>query len=864
MQVSRVQSSPLVYSAKSRVNMGTKSLAAPVKSPSMVHLAFTGGGKNLGQVASLTPENNGLGLPEAAQGGEGVVGKEIAASMRNEVYKTVKKADGTIENVNYDVRSFMPFWNYNNPEGGFKFLIHTKKDFPNGFNAMEHKTMPANKFYSAKPGETLEVVAKKLGLKPSELSYVIQSAPNGSAFDAPSNYCILEPTSVKGSISRMSDTVLGEMREVPYALMKISANNPEYNELKSFPNYFVYTQDLAKAAKPYSYDCWGNGSFDAEIVNSDEMRALVKILNSQMDTEEFGYYNPGNVLAHDRVSNTYANHVINASAAGDSSVDGVKIHIIDHNTGRNYQGTTSDPFQMLRVVADETDVEALRRLPEFEILKKAQMYGIDNLEKLSPREHQIAWSILEPALRGYRDGAGTYNILKTGISSAKQNPDNVSVGTVSYTFDSEMKSAETPDAAKFLSGDFASVETKSVGNGVTPASLKLDKQDANFGRGNNGLTREAVTGYTPFKYDGTNIKEVIAAKDKNAKWFSKLIWEAGEKGPDALKELFFNKGQIDGGHNVLGYISPIKDGEILVFGFGRPDEQKGFPMSTGGYLDFLKREDISADVKKKVKIVLGAGPWNKDASDYKAIVRDLNEIWALDGGAYKHNIMYIDGFTPNRLVGCAHYGIFTSRREMYGITPIECKAAGTPYGSTKTGGPVDYTNAKNGFLTNEAVELRPERYGLTWKNSEAEIDAARIARQNPQVGDIYASMIDQYTNHYDDYVAMSKKNIEEKVDWHENAEYNRGKSANRRYLEDILETDKPLESRNKNPMKRIMGKFGELKESAEEMIGVTAKSRSMKAIFMIVGGLAVASGTYFIWKNSKKLKAANKKLDNVA
>lgn len=63
----------------------------------------------------------------------------------------------------------------------------------------------------------------------------------------------------------------------------------------------------------------------------------------------------------------------------------------------------------------------------------------------------------------FRDGAGTYNILKAGISAAKLNPDNISVGTVSHTFDKEMKSPETPDAAKFLTDDFAGIETKSVG-----------------------------------------------------------------------------------------------------------------------------------------------------------------------------------------------------------------------------------------------------------------------------------------------------------------------------------------------------------------------------------------------------------------
>ncbi len=851
MRVSLVQNYPSTVYDRRGLNNGVKNsqqnYTAPLNTSRIVQLSFTG--KNMWQLASITPENNGLGLPEAAQGGEGVVGFELPASLRKHEKVKITLPDGRVEEKSVDARSFMPFWEHNNSKGGYKFLIHKEADFPGGIASLPDE-IPAKHFYSAQVGEDLETVAKKLGLKPTELSYVIQSKPNGTGPNAKSKYCILEPTSAKGTITRLSERVLGETETIPYALFKISSHNPSYNKLKGEPHYFIYTPHLARASKPYAYDCWGNVPFEAEIVNSDGMRALAESIHKHMNTAEFDYYNPANVICHDRIANTYGNHIANMSALGDTSVDGVKAHIVDHNTGRNYQGLTDDPFKYQVVVGDASDAEVMRNLPEFDILKKAKQYGI-NSEALTPRERQIAHAVMDPYLDNFRDGAGTYNILKAGISSARINPDNISVGTVSYTFDKEMKSLDTPDAAKFLTGDFASIETKSVGNGVTPANMKFDDANAPFGRGNNGLTKEAPKGYTPFKYNGSNIEEVIEAKHKNAKWLTNLIWNAGEKGQDALNELFFNKGQIADGHNVMGYLSPIKDGEILVFGFGRPDEQKGFPMSTGGYLDFLKREDIPKETKLKVKVLLGAGPWNKDAQDYKDICRDIDEIQKLDGGIYKHNIMYVDGFTPNKLTGCCHYTLFTSRREMYGITPIESKIAGTPYGSTKTGGPVDYTNPKNGFLTKEAVELRPERYGLTWANSEFEIDQARINAQKPQVGDIFAAFIDQYTNDKQGYIAMSKKNIEEKVDWHNNAEYNLGKSANRRYLDDILETDKGWEARNKNPLKRIVGKFGEYKDELETMME-HSKSKPVKIILAVaVGALAVAGGIYMYATRNK-------------
>lgn len=838
----------------------------------IVMLTFTGGIKNLNQVASITPENKGLGLSEAFAGGEGVVGEELPASL--------------IKHEKVDARSFMPFWEHNNPKGGYKFVLMPESEYPAGMSVTPD-VIPEKNFYSANIGETLSDVAKKFNLKESEVHHVIQSKPipNKETGVLESKYCLLDPPKITGTVSRPSSHMLGEVDTIPYAILQISKQNPKYNKLKEHPNYFYYTPDLARASKPYAYDCWGNVPFEAEISNSDGMRVLTQAIHKQMNTEEFGFFNPANVIAHDRIAHTYGNHVANMSAAGDTDANGLKVHIIAHNTGRNYQGLTSDPFKMISVVGDAADAETMKSLPDFDILAKAQKFGIQNAEALTPREQQIAWSVVSPYLRNFRDGAGTYNILKVGISSAGANPENISTGTVSYQFDKEMKSQETPDAAKFLTDDYAAIETKSVLNGATPANLSLGNPDANFGRGDNGLSLpEVKKGYTPFTYVKpdelkdfmaelekspekkavnqnitTDIKDVVAAKEKNAKWLSGVIEEAGKKGQDALNKLFFNETQIKDGHNVWGYISQVKDGDIIVFGYGRPDEQKGYNMTTGGFLEFLKDKNIPKEVKQRVKLITGAGPWDKGAADYQALKRDAEEIWNLDGGIYRHNYMNIEGFTPNRFVGCVHYCLFTSRREMCGITPLESKIAGTPYGTTATGGPVDYTNEKNGFLTKEVVEGRPERYGLTYANSEKEIDEARCNRQKPQVAEIFRKFIDQYTNNKDEYLAMSKKNIEELVDWHNNNEYNHGKSANMRYMEDIFEYDKPITSRNMGPLQRVTGKFGEYRECAEEILGTVAKTRPMKLIYGIVGGVAVLTGGYLLYRNNHK--SAERKLD---
>lgn len=854
MRVDLVQNYPVVSKSSSGTIYGraVRSSGNKIPNSNFVQINFTGS-KNMNQIAFITPENNALGLPEAAQGGEGVVAMEAPDSLRK--YEKM------------DVRSFMPFWEYNNPKGGYKFLIHKEADFPVGSTLPD--TMPAKYFYSAKVGETLQTVASKLGLKTSELSYVIQSKPNGTEPDSLSRYCILEPSTIKGNVTRLSSQVLGATEDIPYVLFKISDKNPSYNKLKGLKNYFVYTPQLARAAKPYSYDCWGNVPFEAEIINSDFMRVLAEVMHSKMNTAEFQDFNPASVWANDRPAHTYANHLANMSASGNTDVNGVIAQTTAHNTGRNYQGVTDDPFKFLAVVGDPADAEALKKNKDFDILEKAHKFGI-NSEQLSPREKQIAHTILDPYLANFVDGAGTYNIMRTAISGAKINPMNTRTGTVSHEFATEMASENTYDAAKYLTDFYSDIVTHNVLNGSTPANLRLDDPVADFGRGSNGLSR-AKSGFKTFKYDGNNIDEIISKRDDNAKWLTGLIEKAETEGPDGLKKLFFNEGQIKDGHNVLGHLSKIKDGEMLIMGWGRPDEQKGFPITLNGFLKFLKRTDVSKEDKLKIKFLVGAGPWNKNDRDYKAIVNAINEIATLDGGIYKNNAMYVDGFFPNRLVGCAHYAMFTSRREMCGITPLEAKAAGVPYAVTRTGGPVDYTNSTNGFLTKEAVELNPQHYGLEWTNSAEEIDNARVNSQSDQISDLIKIMYEEKTSKYEDYVSKCKKNIEEKIDWHNNNEYNGGKSANRMYIEDVFEIDKGWENRNKAPLRRIVGKLGEFREEVESLMK-RSNSRSVKRILaVVVGGVAIASGIYMYLSKSgakntnlKEEKTAKSQLSKVA
>lgn len=821
----------------------------PLKNGNCSVYPISFGHRNIHQIAEFTPECTGNGLSEMSQGGEGVVGFELGESLNK--YEKIK-------DVPIDDRRFFPIWNYNNPKGGHKFLIHNgikTEDLPDN--------MPVNMFVPGEVGQTKEDVARNLKINPEYVDYVVQSRPSGSGPKALSKYNIIEPTSAHGIVKFPSAVTLGEMQEVPYQIFKLSEHNPSYVKFaKRSVNYFIYTPELARAAKPYSYDCFGNVPFDAEIISSNGMRALAEVLSNQMDTDEFGYFKPASIIAHDRPASTFMLHLANMSANGDKEVNGMKVHKVEHNPSFDYQGRTYNPFQMISVVGNEKDIEKLKKHPNYSVVAKAFYNGGLDSAFLSEREKEIAKSVVEPYIAPFRDYFGGYNITKVPIVGVKQNPRNFSLGSVSWNFNNEMSSSETPDAAKGLTGDYSSIETKPVANGVTISNLRFDERDVQFGRGDNGLSLpENTKGFTPFKYDGTNIEEVIEAKRKNAKWFTELMWDAGQKGQEELNKLFFHSGQIDKGHEIIGYLSPMKKGEILGLGLGRPDTQKGYPISTGSALHFFKREDVPKELKKKVKFFFGIGLMDKNHPHYKMLIEDYKNICELDGGIYKHNIAICRGFTPNRLNACAQFGDYTSLYEMFGITPIEAKAAGSPSILTASGGFRDYTiDGVNGFITKDVVMGRPEKYGLTYDSPVEELEKARIKHQIPQMSDNIKKMVELYVNDYDGYVEMCRKNIEENVDWHNNTKYNKGMSANKRYLNVIFESDRGWGSRFKGKMKSLVGSWGHLKDELESAAKSTASRPARFILGFTISLLALGSIIYLhiLNRESKAKKTLNK------
>ncbi len=780
--------------------------------PQVAKITFTGGERNMHQIASFAYENKGTGLPEDFQGGLGVVTYEAPQSM--------------IKHEKLDVRSFAPVHEYNNHLGGYKFLL--TKDIPLKDGKLPDQ-IEARYFLSAPPGVSKEEFAKMHNFDLKDLKYVIQSEPNGKEATSLSKYCIIEPTSIIDEIERMSDVKLGETQKIKFQIFKISAENPSYNKLKDTPNYWIWTEELAKTTKPYSYGANGADGIEAEIINSDFCRAYLKA-EKLMNTEEFGYWHPANYWGHDRPIATLFSHLANASANGDDYYNGTISHYTAHNPGKNYQGRTDNPFAFARILFDVEDIKALRELPEYELLEALNSRGWNNLK---PEEKTFVQKCFEPFIGKFKDFFGNYNLTKVAIVATQMNPKNTSFGTVSPNFDKEMKSSKM-DVASGIGGDLRNLDTISPLNGSTPATLGLDNNTADFGRGLNGLSANK-SGFTPIIYNGNNIEEVINNRTKNAKWLTGLLEDAEKESRNALNKVLFNDKQIEEGRSILGSLSRFKDGEMLIIGWGRPDEQKGYPILYKGFLKFLKREDVSPELKSIVKLLNGAGdkPWDKNADDFKQIKSILKEIAEYDGGKYKHNAMYVDGFFPNKLVACATHSGFTSRREMCGITPLEAKAAGVPYLTTATGGPVDYTNESNGWRTRTAPEMNPQFDGLDWNTPEHIINEKRIERASDEVSDCLKEMVEEYVNNKSQYIAKCKKNIEEKLDWHNNNEFNGGKSANKMYREDIWGINKGWEVRNKEPLKRLIGRKDQsLKENLNKLVNeLTEKiSKSIEEI----------------------------------
>ena len=492
----------------------------------------------------------------------------------------------------------------------------------------------------------------------------------------------------------------------------------------------------------------------------------------------------------------------------------------------------------------------------------------------------------------------------TPVAGVKANPENISAGTVPMNYGKEMKSPRTPEIAQFLTGKLSEIKTIDITNGSTPANLRLNDPEADFCQKGeiNGLTEikkgytysengKEITkiGFTPYEYKpvfengklvSDNIEEVLKAKKSNTKWFLDSIGEAYQKGgKPAVVKMFFSDKQISKGSDVIGHLSEYSDGDMLFMGWGRPDRQKGYPSTFQAFLNFLKDKEVPQEVKKHTKLIVGAGVWDNNARDYGWVKDIIRQIEELEGGIYKGNACYVNGFFPNRLVGCASYSIFTSRFEPCGITPLESFASGTPVISTGTGGAPDFIAATRGYLTKNPYLRNVQDLGIDPKVLEGKsgeeyanlVDTYRMFSNSEEVAGCVKSSVTDYMRAGEEgklskYGEMVRDSLLQKIDWHENTAYNGGKTANERYMTEVFDIPGGWEARNKNPLKRLVGdRFG-IADPLKENVQKIRNKWTRAIIFSGIAIAAVGTAGYFHIKNksNKTTQNTEQKLNKIA
>lgn len=807
-----------------------------------VILTFTGADKNINQFVSYAPENKRFGLGIYNAGGLGVVSQEAPQNWR------VKEGA--------DVRDFAPYHSIGTGDGGIR-VVKLKK----GKDGKYLTAYPASSFYTIKQSETLDDLRKRVKLgKGEELSYVIQGEPNGKGLH---KIIRLQDSGISGSIERPSTASIFSPETVKYRLFTAVdfADKGERNAV-----YFIHTEDLARFERAYgATSSKGNKGYIAhgadpkEVVNSgrqayfvsanvsyaDSNRALVDLM-PKLNTPEHGNFNPANWWLHDRPAFMVMNAIADRSHAKETYYDGLRVHGTFHNPGRDYQGATDNPFEFFRMVATKEDIAKLNKHPQISELHRIEV----NWNSASADEKRFVRQIMDGFLGKFKDELGTYNITMVPVRGTEVNPQNMTSGTVSINYGQEMRSSKTPEIAQGLTGKFAQIHTIDITNGSTPANLRLNDATADFCRSGhiNGLTR-AKAGFTPYEYRpilneagevvSDNIADVIKAKKANTKWLIDTLAGAFRRGGEnALALSFFSKEQLNEGASVYGHLSPYREGDILLMGWGRPDPQKGFPSTFQAFLDFLRDPKVPQSAKMHTKLLVGAGVWNEGARDYGLVKDIIDEINKLDGGRYKGQACYVNGFFPNRLVGCATYSILTSRFEPCGITPLESFAAGTPVISTKTGGAPDFISAARGYLTQNPYLRSVDDLRRTIPNidellkkgkSLGEIlDTQRMLANAEEVKECIAKAASDYAESAESgklskYVEMVRDAITQKIDWHENSAYNLGKTANERYMTEVFEIQKGMQARNTKSLSRLAGEHFNIADPLKELTEIAKR-----------------------------------------
>ncbi len=898
-------------------------------------LTFTGNtSKNLGQIISVAPEYQGLLNGVYKVGGLANVTSEASAAFK--------------KHKNIDARAILPYHAPENPQGKIKIksIIHNE----DGSTKMWTKAETG----FAHDIEAYEFIPVDLDQPLQEgQQYVIHETIDAKQpWKTP--YKIIEPVksqgkNIEGKVYSISQN-LDSVDEVPYHLFKVRKD-----QLNGGPDvYIMHTPELAKFEKAYTYkgDCFSDlfyGNFSRAVTDAlpklvdengenfnpgtvwlHDRQVFPTICASTEESAKGNEYWRG-IMTHSTFHNpgrNYQGHYM-------SPMDFVRI--------------TCSPDD-LKIMQSDPEWDSIS-----EIIKKVvpgdKEKGVQSLPK---DEFKKLQEFFKPYIGDFVDEYGDYNMTTIPIINSQliRNGECSTIGSVSDNFGKEMSQLQTCEISDGLTRKIMPVRSYDIVNGSTPASLKLDEVDE-FCPGFTDEIKKGFTPILP-KTGEINFDTLNSAKQSNKQWLINTIADASPKVPadltgealesakaaardqqlsginNPLNELFFGKAGVEklastkaafeeanakvlaAGDAVtdklkgaliearkkyeetprtLGSFSKFEQGDILFFGWGRADSQKGFPTSIESFKQYLKNmiargDEESLNQARHTKILLGAGPWDEGAKDWESIKEGIKEI--ADMG-YGGNIVYVDGRSSNRFVSCIDYSIITSRYEPCGITPLESFAGGTPVLSNATGGSPDFIKTlaqdgsvgeATGFLTDTAFMISREEILKRFANDadfdflknadpKAEnyadiLDKARVIALAKQEAQNIDKAVKLATNEPDKYKQMVQNAIKLKIDWHENGAFNGGLPALDRYM-NVFQIEQAADGsfvemksavgRSKEPMKKWNGTF--VAKMAESVPVVIKQNKLAFAALGLAGGALIGFGAKLIFDKVKGKNGKN-------
>ena len=808
-------------------------------------IAFKGNdlSHNVKHGISVSVEDNMVGLPMYKCGGQGSVAAQLPEALK--------------KHAGMKMPHIVPYYSYNNPKGGVKVLVVTNEFDPNNLP----DKMPEHLFLSYPADKTHEEIAQLLNMPKERIKFVLQDAPqtvqNAKTYIDRitgeqktfkySPYRILIPTEVSGAVSRIDENSLSTLRTIPYKLFKIALPKSG-GGFDTDSILCLHTQDFARFEKAYTYSPTLKDHPHLNLYTRDFCDASVDMMQ-KMNTKEFDYFKPANVIAHCRTGFSTTESVINRSQ-NNEFYRGFNIVDIFHNPMENYQGASSNPLEFLRYKATGEDFIKLSQTKEF-----SKLVDIDSHRyNINEEEAKTVDKIIRPFLQYYVDDNGNYNHSITPLIARKANPENVFPNHVSHTFATEVVIYD--DIARGLTKQFreaANSGDKIPGrpNGCNIDFMKIDNPNAKMG--NNSLSKD-LSWYHPYNPKADSAETIVSAKRANTKGFLDAVGKATKERldklgdfanlspDDALNQLFFSKDDIAKNKYVLGGLSEFHPKDILWASWGRSDSQKGFPILLEGFRKYLADESVPEDIRLHSKLMIGSGsdPWpvdDKGVGDFHKIKDTIYKIQNMDEGKFKLNVMYSNGGISNRLVTGATYTAFSSTGEPQGLTVPESLQSGTPSGSLNSGGAGEMIiTAKenpdlvNGFKTEHAymqnlLDLEKQK-GI--KIPGETIGDVRLDAASDEIALMFKDMALTYHEKPELYKKMVFNSARSEFDWHNNRVLNNGRSTVQLYAEDAFQIQKGFEGRNKNPMRRLVGEFGgkfeELKRTTVKLTEKTTKS----------------------------------------